>query len=86
MRFCVDYQRLNAITKLNEFSLPQIDDTLDLLVGAKYFTTLDMASGYWQVAMEPASKEKTAFATYSGLYQFCKMLLDSSMLWRRSRD
>jgi len=51
----------------------RIDDTLDLLAGTSYFTTLDLASGYWQVAMDPPSQEKTALATYSGLYKFCKM-------------
>ena len=62
------------MTKFNEFPLPRINDTLDLLTGAQYFTTLDLPLGYWQVAMDPASQEKkSAFTTYSGLYAFCKM-------------
>ena len=72
-RFCVDFRRWNAITKQDVFPLPRIDDTLDLLSSAKYFTTLDLASGYWQVRMAAESQEKTAFATYSGLYEFTVM-------------
>ena len=64
---CVDYRQLNRVTKLDVFSLPCIDDTLDLLSGAKYFTTPDLVSGYQQVSMDQASQEKTR------LYEFKKM-------------
>ena len=69
----MDYRKLNSLTKSDEFPFPRIDDTLNLLAGAHYFTTLDLASGYWQVPMEKLSQEKTAFATHAGLYEFQKM-------------
>ena len=69
-RLCVDYRNLNQVTKKDAHPLPRIDDTLDQLSGAHWFSTLDLASGYWQVEMEPADKEKTAFSTPFGLFQF----------------
>ena len=60
MRFCVDYQDLNAITKVDEYPLPRVDECLDLLSGHKYFSTLDLATGYWQVKMAEESQEKNS--------------------------
>ena len=72
--FCVDYRKLNAITKMDMYPLPRIDDSLDLLSGCSYFSTLDLASGYWQVGMSRDSQEKTVFITSNGLYEFTVML------------
>ncbi|GFT82419.1 retrovirus-related Pol polyprotein from transposon 297, partial [Nephila pilipes] len=70
-RFCVDYRRLNDITKKDSYPLPRIDDTLDTLSGNVWFSTLDLKSSYWQVEMDPVDREKTAFTTSGqGLWQF----------------
>ena len=69
-RFCVVFRKLNQITKKNSYPLPLIDDILALLGKAKFFTSLDLKSGYWQVAMDEKDKEKTAFACHKGLFEF----------------
>lgn len=69
-RFCVDFRRLNKVTKTNSWPLPLIDDLLDQLGKASYFTSLDLKSGYWQVQVQEEDKEKTAFTCHRGLFEF----------------
>lgn len=72
-RFCVDYRKLNAVTITENWPVPRIHDILERLGGSEWFTTLDLASGYWQVQIEPKSREKTAFSTPDGHYQFKRL-------------
>ena len=72
-RFCIDYRKLNDVTVKDSYPLPRTDDCLDSLAGSMWFSTLDLSSGYWQVEMDGEDKEKTAFTTGSGLYQFTLM-------------
>jgi hypothetical protein len=68
--FCVDYRRLNSITVKNKFHIPLIEEILDELTGAKFFTKLDFRSGFHQVRMSPKDEFKTIFKTHHGHYQF----------------
>lgn len=69
-RFCIDYRKLNALTKKDVYPLPYIDDALDCLSGSRYFSSLDLSSGYWQIEVDKQDREKTAFITPDGLYEF----------------
>ena len=62
------------MTVKHAYPLPRIYDTLDMLAGKQWFSTLDLASGYWQVSLSKKARAKTAFATHSGLFQFKLML------------
>lgn len=70
LRFCVDYRKLNAVTKKNVYPMPRINDTLDLLAGSVIFSMLNLKSGYWQIEMDKFTAEKSAFATKQGLWQW----------------
>jgi hypothetical protein len=72
-RLCVDFRRLNKVTKKDAYSLPRIDEIFDMIGTARVFSTLDAQSGYWQVAMHPDHIEKTAFATPWGNYEYVVM-------------
>ena len=69
-RFCVDYRQLNDITKKGSYPHSRIDNTLDTLSGYYWFSTLDLKSGYWQVEIQFDDREKTAFTTGQGFWQF----------------
>jgi hypothetical protein len=69
-RFCVDYRKVNDVTIKDAYPLPRIEESLDALQGAKFFTTLDLKSGYWQVEMKEEDKPITAFSTKHGLYEW----------------
>lgn len=73
-RFCVDYRKLNRASERDAYPLPYISDILRKLGGAKYLSTLDIQSAYWQIEVEPSSRLYTAFTVPSkGLYQFVRM-------------
>ena len=73
LRFCIDYQKLNAITVTEKYPIPLIVDAIDTLAGSKYFSTLDFNSAYWQLPIHHKSQQKTAFSTHSGHYQFKRL-------------
>ena len=70
VRFCVDYRRLNAVTIFNAYPLPRIDETFEALAGSKFFCTLDLLSGYWQVGLTERAQQRSAFITREGLFKW----------------
>ena len=72
-RFCIDFRELNKVTIHDRYPLPRIDDLLDKLGQSRYFTSLDLASGYWQIPLDPKHAHKPDFWTQRGLFQFRRM-------------
>jgi hypothetical protein len=72
-RFCVDYHQLNALTVKGQYPVPIIDELLDELHQASWFSSLDLCAGFHQIPMDPADCFKTSFQTHVGYYEFCVM-------------
>ena len=74
LRFCIDFWQLNARTKKDSYHLPQMQETMESLVGARFFSTMDLKSGFWQVKMLEKSRQYTAFTVESmGIFEFLQM-------------
>ncbi|BHF81216.1 hypothetical protein SprV_0702434600 [Sparganum proliferum] len=67
LRLCIDYRQLNKVTVRDSFPIPRIDDTIDALVGASWFASLDLSHSYWQIEFRPEHRHKTAFILPTGL-------------------
>lgn len=72
-RFCIDYRRVNAVTKRDAFPTPDVSDALDSLRGSQWFATIDLLNGYWQLKNTPRARERSAFCTKAGLFEFLRM-------------
>ena len=66
--FCIDYRKLNDVTKKDTFLIPDVKDALDSLRGARYFATIDLLSGYWQLGLTERAKKRSAFVPAAGCF------------------
>ena len=73
LRTCVDYRKLNEATRVASYPPPNMTETLDWSADAKFFTTIDMVSGYHQIEVVSEDRHKTAFVSLFGLFQYCRL-------------
>jgi transposase InsO family protein len=88
-RFCIDYRRLNSLTARDVYPLPRMDECLDSLGDAEYFTTLDANTGFWQIEVSPKDRDKTTFSCHVGMYRFLRMpfgLVNAPATFQRAMD
>lgn len=89
LRFCLDYRALNVVTRGDTYPLPKINDCLDALAGAQWFSTLDLTSGYHQIAMNAEDADKTTFITRKGSFRWKRMpmgLSGATATFQRTMD
>ena len=88
-RFCIDFRSLNKNTVKDDYPIPRIDDMLDACFGCTIFTQLDLASGYWGIAVREEDREKLAFSVPKGKYEMCRMafgLFNAGPTFQRNTD
>lgn len=73
LRLCIDYRKLNKFTVRDAFPIPRIDESVEALAGAKYFSTFDLAAGYHQIDVHPRDRQKTAFSTPFGHFEYNRL-------------
>ena len=73
IRICMDMREANTAVLRERFPLPNIDQTLEEMNGAKIFSKLDLAQGFHQICLEPSSRDITNFVTYDGIYRYCRL-------------
>ena len=89
LRFCIDYRKLNEATKKDAYHLPRIDECLDAVSGARWFSTFDLRSCYHQVLLDPASSDKTTIVSREGTFRFKVMpfgLCNARTMFQRLMD
>jgi len=89
LRFCVDFRQLNKVTEADAYPLPRIDTALESLNGSTFYSSLDLAAGYWQIKLEPESCKYTAFVCTEGLFEFVVLpfgLHDAPAAFQRLMD